>query len=216
MKFNAIFQALVPKDNKFISLFEKGAINLVKTSELLKELVLVADNVDKRNEMIKGIKEFEKCGDEITHTIFDELNKTFITPFDREDIQSLTSSIDDVVDGINSACKKIKLYNPKKFSPEFIKMADYIFEAATEINRAIADLKNIKNSSKIHEACISINTIENLADDLNHQYLSNLFEYEKDAIELIKMKEIMQNLERAVDCAENVSDVLKAIIIKNA
>jgi len=73
MKFNTIFQFLVPKDSKFISLFEKGAENLVKTSGLLKELVLVTDDVNKRNEMIKGIKEFEKCGDEITHTIFDEL-----------------------------------------------------------------------------------------------------------------------------------------------
>jgi len=215
MRFNTIFQYFVPKDDKFTSLFELAASNLVEATELLKKLV-VTEDVVKRAEMVQCIKEYEKKGDEYTHKVFEELNKNFITPFDREDIQSLTSCIDDVLDNINSACFKIKLYKPKKLTSEFEKMCEYQNECAKEILRAVSELKNIKKSKHILEACININTLENLADDLYHNYQTYLFENEKDAIELIKMKEIIQNFERAVDCAENCADVLKSIMIKNS
>ncbi len=216
MAISSIFQILVPKDNKFIGLFEKGAANLMKAAELLKELTAAPEDISRRNSITATIKEHEKCGDDITHTIFNELNKTFITPFDRDDIQGLASSVDDVLDGINDSCQKIMLYNPKVLSPEFAKMAEYIFESSEEISNAVMDLKNIKNSGKIKEACININTIENHADELYHNYLSYLFEKETNAVELIKKKEIMQILEKTVDMSENVSDVIKSIIVKNS
>ncbi|MDD3878305.1 MAG: DUF47 family protein [Bacteroidales bacterium] len=215
MRFNTIFQFFVPKDDKFITLFEKASTNLLEASEVLKELI-VTEDVALRNEMVQQIKDIERKGDDITHRIFEELNKNFITPFDREDIQSLTSSIDDVLDNINGACYKIKLYKPKKITTDFNKMCECLNQCAIEISIAVYELRYIKNSKKILQSCININSFENIADDLYHNYLTFLFDNEKDAIELIKMKEIMQNFERAVDCAENVSDVIKSIIIKNS
>ncbi len=215
MSLSRIFQLLVPKDNKFMNLFEEDAENLVKTAMLLKILVST-DNVEQRNSYVIQIKEHEDMGDEITHTIFDELNKTFITPFDRDDIHELTASIDDVVDHINSSCQKIKLYNLKTITSEFVQMAEYIYQASKEIETAIKAMKNMKNPKEVHAACIHINSIENLGDDEYHTALNKLFERETDAIELIKKKEILQSMERAIDCAENVSDIIKTILIKNA
>ena len=148
MRFNTIFQYFVPKDDKFTTLFELAAANLLEATELLK-ILIVTEDVAKRNEMVQKIKDYEKKGDEYTHTIFDELNKNFITPFDREDIQSLTSCIDDVLDNINSACFKIKLYKPKKLTVEFEKMCEYQYECAKEILKAVRELKHIKNSKLI-------------------------------------------------------------------
>ncbi len=214
MRFNNIFKYFVPKNDTFTLLFEKAASNLLETTEFLKILIVTKD-IAKRDEMVYKIKEFEKKGDEFTHMVFDELNKNFITPFDREDIQTLASCIDDVLDNINSACFKIRLYKPQELSTAFEKMCICLHDCSREIHRAVFELKNIKRSKIIFDACVNINTQENIADDLYHNYQSYLFDNEKDAIELIKLKEIIQNLERAVDCSENVSDVLKSILIKN-
>lgn len=167
MSLSRIFQLLVPKDNKFLSLFEEDAENLVKTAMLLKILVST-DNVEQRNTYVTQIKEHEDMGDEITHTIFDELNKTFITPFDRDDIHELTASIDDVADYINSSSQKIKLYNLKTITSEFVQMAEYIYQASKEIETAIKAMKNMKNPKEVHSACIRINSIENLGDEEYH------------------------------------------------
>lgn len=214
MRLNSFLKLFLPKDDTFISLFKNAASNLLEATDLLNTLIVTEDTA-KRDLLIQKIKDFERKGDEYTHSIFDELNKNFITPFDREDIQLLTSSIDDVLDNINSACYKIRLYKPKRLTSEFEKMCAYLHECAKEIHRAVFELKNINNSKIILEACININTLENLADELYHNFQTYLFETETDAIELIKLKEIIQNFEKAVDCAENVSDVIKSILIKN-
>jgi len=215
MNISKIFQILVPKDKKFFPLFEASTENLVKAAVTFRELLSTHDYLD-RISVIRHIKELENKGDEFTHTIFNELGTTFITPFDREDIHALTSSLDDVLDYINGAAQRVEMFKPLEFSPEFIKLSELLIEASKEIEIAVKELRNLKHPQKIRESCIKINSIENRADDVYHYKLQSLFETEKDAIELIKRKEIIETLEKAIDKAEDVSDVLKTIIIKVA
>jgi predicted phosphate transport protein (TIGR00153 family) len=215
MNINAIFQFLVPKESKFFPLFIKVAENLLEGTKVFKELTL-EKNPENYNNHIKIIKEIEQKGDILTHDIFTQLNSTFITPFDRQDIQELTSSMDNVLDYINSTCQRIKVYKPKSLPIELPKNADIIIESAELIYFSINNLKSYKNYEKIKDACIKINSLENEADDLYHIAASALFDNEKDPIELIKIKEILQTIEKVTDAAEDVSDVLKTIIIKQA
>lgn len=215
MKLNAVFQFLVPKDSKFFPLFVKVAENLVVGCKAFKELADGKDN-NKYEEHVDKIKEIEQKGDNYTHDIFKELNSTFITPFDRQDIQDLTCSIDNVLDYINSSCQRIKSYKPKRLPDEYSKFADVLVESAELILYSLNEIQSHRNYNNIKHACVKINTLENVADELYHTGLQNLFENEKDPIELIKMKEILQSIEKATDCAEDVSDVLRAIIIKQS
>ena len=202
-----------PKEKKFFPLFEASAENLVKAAIQLNKYFLVKDKEEKEK-IIIAIKEFEKAGDEITHELYHELNKTFITPFDREDINKLSGSLDDVMDMMNGFCQKMRNHPPQKESQYFLELSELILMATREIKIAILELKNLKYPKKIVEACIRINEIENQADDVYHISLSELFENEKDAVELIKTKEMLSVLEKATDRAEDVSDVLKSIIVK--
>jgi uncharacterized protein len=215
MGLSSIFQVIVPKQKVFFELFDKGAENLVHSAEHLKKLMSTTDQYEKES-LIVQIKECETTGDNITHRIYDDLNRTFITPFDRDDIQKLASSIDDVVDYIDSASRKVKLYKPKSYMEEYSNIADLIYQASLEIKNVIEGLRRLKKPKEILTACIKINEIENKADIVYHHALSQLFEKETDAIELMKKKEIMEALERATDSAEDVSDVIKTIIIKSA
>jgi predicted phosphate transport protein (TIGR00153 family) len=206
---------MVPREKKFFPMFEASSVNIVKSAELFKTL-LSTNNQDIRETLFREIKDLETKGDEITHTIFDELDTTFITPFDREDVHKLAFTLDDVLDFINGSSQRIKLYKPKIFPDEFIAFSELILEGTIEIETAIKELRKLKKPNEISRACIRINEIENEADDLYHIILSELFEKEIDAIELIKKKEIIQTMERAADRIEDVADVLKTIIIKVA
>lgn len=213
MGLNRFLKLLTPKEKKFYPMFEESADNLVAGAILLNKMFMVQDQAEKEKIMLQ-IKEHEKIGDEITHHLYDELNKTFITPFDREDVNRLTCSLDDVMDYINSVCSKIRNHPPKEQPEFFLDLSELIMQAAREIKVAIAELENLKNPKKIMDACIRINEIENQADDIYHKSLSILFENETNAVELIKIKEILASLEKATDKAEDVSDVLKSIIVK--
>ena len=142
MKLSRIFQILVPKDTKFFDLFEKDLANLVTGAELFVKLVKENDT-ELQVETIKQIKEIENVGDDITHQIFQELNKTFITPFDREDIHELASTIDDVMDCINGSAQRIKMFKPQHLIPEFARIAELIHSACSELLVAIKELKNL-------------------------------------------------------------------------
>ncbi|OIP03139.1 MAG: hypothetical protein AUJ97_05170 [Bacteroidetes bacterium CG2_30_32_10] len=215
MKLSRIFQILVPKDTKFFELFEKDVENLVVGAALFVKLVNENDTA-LQVETIKKIKEIENIGDDITHNIFKELNQTFITPFDREDINQLAATLDDVLDCINGSAQRIKMFKPHHLIPEFGKIAELIYDACNELKVAIKELKNLKHPEKITESCIRVNYIENQVDEMYHTAISSLFETQTNAIELIKLKEIAATMEKATDKAEDVSDVIKTIIIKNA
>ncbi len=216
MNLDSILKIFVPKDHSFFPLFESDAQNLVKAAMLLKELV-ASNDADNHERLYKEIKDVEHLGDEITDNTYKQLNKSFITPFDREDIHQLTSNIDNVVDSINGISRRVCLYKPKKLIPAYKEIADLIYEAAIEIEKAIHCLKDpVTNKEKITKACIRVKEIEHDADELYFIGVSELFEKEEDPKELLKNNKILEIFERCVDEEEDVTDTLKAILIKMA
>jgi len=216
MKISQFVSFLAPKENKFYPLFNRQSDLLLEASEYLLKFASATD-WEEREEIYKSIKLCETQADDITHTIFNELNRTFITPFDREDIQLLASKMDDVLDYINSAIKQCVLYKPKVFTHFMDDITALIYQGAVHLHTAFHLLPEIQKSpDKILAACIKVNEIENEADDVYDHFLRELFENEKNAIELVKRKEIFAYLEEATDRAEDVTDVIKSIIIKFA
>lgn len=215
MKLDKIFQILVPKDKKFYPLFKEASTNVVAASVLLTEMVRKAHNGE-RAEYVTRIKTLEHIGDDYTKTLLKELNKTFITPFDREDILELANRLDGVVDLINTTAKRIVLYNLTEIPSEFIEMADLILTCAKEIDSMFNGLKDVHSLLQYKDSCRLIHDIESQSDEINHQYLAKIFQEETNGIELIKKKDILTSLEKAIDRCEDVADVIQTIIIKNA
>ena len=216
MSLNSIFQYFVPKDKKiFFPLFEQGASNVVTMATVLVEAVN-STNPTSREEMFKQIDRLENKGDEITHQVYLELGKNFITPFDREDIHLLASAIDDVADNIQGAANRMSLYRIDDFNDAIKKLSDLILQASIDLEKAIRELKDLKNVRNIADSCIRINSVENQADYVFDRAVADLFLYEKDAIRLIKYKEILSSLETATDMCEDAANVMESILVKNA
>ena len=216
MNIDKFLKFFVPKDHSFFPLFAEDAQNLIKAASLLR-ILMASTTVEDHEKVNKEIKDIELIGDEITNKTFVQLNKSFITPFDREDIHELTAHIDDVVDSINGVSRRICLYKPKKLIPVYKEMAELIFNAATEIEVCIQGLNDAAaNKDKILVACDKVKNIEHLADELYFVGVSELFEKEEDPKELLKNNKILEILERCVDEEEDVTDTLRAILIKMA
>jgi hypothetical protein len=215
MKANSYVKVFTPKIHTFFSLFENNAHNLVKASLLLKELMSSAEIVEYER-IYTEIQEIEHIGDEITKNTYELLNKSFITPFDRKDIHELTAHIEQTVDSINGISRRFCIYKPGRILPVYLTMADLILEAAKEIEKAVRCLKNPSSCKKIlQEAFKKVKNIEHEADDLYFNGISELFEKEDNTIELIKKNKILEILESCVDEEEDVTDTLKAILIKS-
>jgi predicted phosphate transport protein (TIGR00153 family) len=210
-----IKKLLLPKEEKFFPMFEDMAELISKAAHALGR-VFESPDPALEVETFKEIKLLETKADDIVHRVFDTLDTTFITPFDREDIQQLTSKMDDVMDFINSTSHKVQLYKPKRMLPQFRELNLVVTRGCEQIRIAVMELHNLKNPGKINDACVKINELENIADDIYHQLISELFDTETDPIELIKNKEILETLESTTDRIEDVSDILKTIIIKSA
>ena len=216
MSLNSIFQYFVPKDKKvFFPLFENAASNVVAMATILVESVN-SKNPETREDLFKQIDKLENKGDEITHQIYLELGKNFITPFDREDIHSLASAIDDVADNIQGAANRMSLYRIDDFNDHIKKLSDLILQASADLEKAVRELKDLKNVRNIADSCIRINSVENQADCVFDRAVADLFLYEKDAIRLIKYKEILASLETATDMCEDAANVMESILVKNA
>ena len=205
---------LVPQDRHFFPMFENLSDIVLKAAGILQE-VLEHDDPVKHKDLLKQIKEYETNCDEITQKVFDELDKSFITPFDRENMNQLTSSLDSVIDSINGVSQRIRYYRPNNIPSEFKNFGKLILNGCTYINNAILELRNLKKPEKILKACRKMSEIESSADDIYHSTISEIFKKEKDAIELIKQKEILETMERTTDRIENVSDILKTIVLKS-
>lgn len=213
---NSLFSRFTPKEPKFFPLLKQLSEVLTASSALLVES-LQHDLPAERADYYKIIKEKEREGDRLTHRIFDELGTTFITPFDREDIHDLASCMDDVIDGINSCVKRITIYNPRPISESGKELSRLIQEEALLICKAMDELETFrKKPATLSDYCIKLHDIENQADDVYEFFITKLFEEEKDCIELIKIKEIMHELERTTDAAEHVGKILKSLIVKYA
>lgn len=216
MNIDKVLKIFVPKDHSFFPLFESSAQNLVKAAVLLRELMSFQGQ-EEHERLNKEIKDLEHIGDEITDKTYSQLNTSFITPFDREDIHELTAHMDDVVDSINGISRRICLYRPKHLMPVYSEMAELIYQASREIEVAIDCLRDpAKNKDKITGACERVTEIEHKADELYFIGVSELFEKETDTKELLKNNKILEILERCVDEQEDVTDTIKAILIKMA
>ena len=216
MNIDKFLKIFVPKDHSFFPLFEHASSNLVKAARMLKELMSKEDPAE-HDRINKEIREIEHIGDDITNKTYEQLNKSFITPFDREDIHELTSNIDDIVDSIYGISKRICLYKPKKFLSVYKKLADLILEAAIEIEKTVICLKDpASHIEKITASCNKVKAIESSADEIYFEGILHLFEEEENPKELLKNNKILEILERCVDEEEDVTETIKSILIKIA
>jgi uncharacterized protein len=212
---NNIFSYFIPKDKKFFPLFEKASANLVSISILVNQLVNTPEIAD-REPIHKKIEDLEHVGDELTHQIYIELGKSFITPFDREDIHSLATALDDIADYMHGASNRILLYNVVEMSEPIKKLAELVGQSCVDVDKAIKELKNLKNIRLIADSCVRINSIENQADYIFDRAIGDLFDFENDAKTIMKYKEVLSALETATDMCEDVANVLETILVKNA
>ncbi|XVJ68130.1 MAG: DUF47 domain-containing protein [Lacibacter sp.] len=205
----------LPKDKIFYKLFEEVSITSLEMSRLLKKMVS-EPSFDEREIILREIEDLEHKNDDITHKIFTELSRNFITPFDREDIHYLASAMDDVADYIFASAKKINFYRVDPLHESFSKMAELIVQGCDNIAKAVSELKDMKNMRQITDALVRVNSIENQADDIFDLSIERLFATETDAKEVIKKREIYQVMEIATDKCEDAANVIESIIVKYA
>ena len=206
----------VVKEKSFFPLFVKSAENISAAASLLLQQAQESDP-DERRMLSHRIKERETEGDTITHQIVDVLMNAYITPFDRDDIHDLAEGMDGFLDSIRDSSKKIAIYQPKDSSKKLIEIADYIHRAADIMVEATKHFDTLRKDAKvIDKLCDEIKEIEHTVDDIYESYMSNLFEFDKDAIELVKKKNIAQALEDTSDVAKAVSSKIRSIVVKNS
>ncbi len=215
MGISNLFSFLVPKNGLFFDLFAEDTANLLEQANEFNKLFATSDKTEQLA-IIRRVKELENKGDEITHKIFLELSANFITPFDREDIHELATCIDDIADYIQGTASRIELYKVDEFSKTMELLSEVLVKQVNEIDAAVKDMRNMRNAGRVREAIVRINSLENHADDLFDEAIARLFADEVPALELIKMKEVLSNLETATDKCEDVANVLESILVKNS
>jgi len=201
---------LIPRDDTFFEMFSQMSENLIAGARTLVGLFTDYTDLDAK---VAEIRRIERVGDEMTHAVLTKLNQSFITPFDREDIHQLTSSLDDVLDLMNAACARIIMYRITNPPPVALELARVILLQSQEVQRALSLLR--KNGD-ILTHCVEINRLENEADVVSRAAIGQLFDQEKDPITLLKGKELIEFLELATDKAEDVANVLETIVLKSS
>ena len=201
---------LVPREAKFFDMFADMSANLQEGARVLADVLRTGEAVAVK---AQRIKELEHRGDDMTHAVITKLNQTFITPFDREDIHKLASSLDDVLDFINAAADRLILYKITNVPPPAWELADIIVKQCEQLTQAVQKLEKHDN---VLDYCVEINRLENEADHVVRTAIANLFDTEKDPIALIKIKELYETLERATDKAEDAANVLESVVVKSA
>ncbi|MDR0814388.1 MAG: DUF47 family protein [Bacteroidales bacterium] len=215
MKINSILSFLTPKDTKFIPLLRDTAAILVEAGDLLDQFFRASGKQQK--EICELIKVQESKADKTTGRIFKLLNEIFITPFDREDIHELANNMDDVMDSINRSAHKVIMYSPAELPKYTRKMAEIIQRGTVEIATAIEELASFRrNDRKIRKSCKEIKNLEELADTIYEEGIIDLFHGDFKTLELFKLKEVLQELEKAANKINQTGKVLKTIIVKYA
>ena len=214
MSINSIFQFLVPKDKKFFPLFEEASSNLVQLASILHEAVNLP--LKERDLLFQKIDELEQKGEDITRLTNLELSRNFITPFDREDIHALITSIDYVADNLHGASSRMRLYQVDKITKSIRKLTEINLEACQNIDSAGKELRDLKKMKKITDACSRINKLEGKSDSVYDKAVADLFENETDAKNIIKYKEVLSVLETATDKCKRVASVLESISVKHS
>jgi uncharacterized protein len=201
---------LVPQRKEFFQLFNQASANAVAISRALVDLLAQAPNGSQ--ERIRDIKDLEHEGDRLTHEVVNLLNRTFVTPFDRDDMYRLAGALDDICDHVDEAAGNIVGYGVKEIRPAAKAQGDVILRAASKLQEAVARLEGFKDSSR---QLMELRDLEDEGDRLNREAVSELFRTSNDAIAIIRWKDIHEALEEAVDACENAADVLEAIVVKN-
>jgi uncharacterized protein Yka (UPF0111/DUF47 family) len=212
---NIFARLLAPKNKIFYELFEKSADNVHQMGMLLMK-VINEPEFDKRQTVISQMEDVEHANDELTHLLFTELGRNFITPFDREDIHYLASALDDIADFVFASAKKINFYRVDPNDTGIHKLTELIIQSTGEVRKAVGELRNMKNMRLITECLVRINSLENEADDIFDMSIERLFATEPDAKEVIKKREIYQVMETATDKCEDAANVIESIIVKYA
>ncbi|MHC5035268.1 MAG: DUF47 domain-containing protein [Planctomycetota bacterium] len=201
---------LLPKEEKFFVMLASSAENLLEGAKAMKDLV--EDYTDVKQK-VSNIKQIEHEGDKIIHQIMDKLDKTFITPIEREDIHILASELDDVLDAIEGIASRLYNFKIPKPTPECVRLVNIVYQAVEQIKAAISDLEHFDN---LRPFCIKINSLENEADQISQEMIGQLLDKEPDWRVAIKWKEIYGRLETAADHCENIADVIESIVVKSA
>jgi len=204
--------SLLPKEVKFFDYLNMQAENIVKTAECFRAAVKKGSFDE---EAVKRIKNFEHEGDTLAHEIVDMLNRTFITPIDREDIYALANTLDDIVDMLNSMSNRIRLYKLNTNDEHMLMFADTIDQSAQALAAAVKHMQDTKRARRVLDYCIEVNRLENMGDQLREKAISRLFDTEKDPIMVIKWKEIYEVAEGTLDTCEHVAKVIEAILVKH-
>ena len=205
--------SLMPRGKIFFELYQESAENMVETAELMKNMV---DNWETTEHSVEQIEEYEHKGDNTTHRIIELLHRTFVTPFDREDMATLAHSLDDIVDLIHAATVAMHIYKidtPKEGAKE---LAGIIVTATKEVEVALKQLRHHPNLKQVLEHCIEINRLENAADKVFRSAMVELFENCDNTADIIKWREILEHMESATDRCEDVANVLEGVALKHA
>jgi len=200
---------IIPREEKFFDFFEQAAQNILRGAEALKSMM---DSYLDPGASASRLKDLEHEGDKITHQIIKKLNQTFITPIDREDIYSLTSALDDVLDLIEAVADRMVLYKIESPTPEARDLSNIIYDSAKEIARAINLLSGLDH---VYDHCVEINRLENDADRITRDAIARLFQGDYGPFEVIKWKEIYETLEAATDKCEDAANIIEAVVLKH-
>jgi predicted phosphate transport protein (TIGR00153 family) len=202
--------SLVPQKREFYALYNRAAANAVAIAQALIELL--ERFPEGSDGLVRNIKELEHEGDRLTHEVVDLLNRTFVTPFDRDDMYRLAGALDDICDHVDDAAEKVTGYGVREIRSQATEQAKVIHRSAGKLQEAIAQLEGFKDSQR---QLIELRELEDEGDRIVRQALSELFNGGSDAIALVRWKDIHEALEEAVDACENAADVLEAILVKN-
>jgi hypothetical protein len=212
-KESRMFFRFLPKNFNFFDLFDQQAGYVSDAAAFFKELVS-RGGIDESS--FQKMKDIEHKGDKVAHEIMDQLNKTFITPFDREDIHSLTKELDDVIDMIYTIVNRLKVYKITHVEKNLVEFASVIEQSVKEVSSAVKGLRHPKHHKAVLEACHETNRLENVGDSMRDLMLAELFEKAKDPVYVIKWKEIYQDAETVLDICEDVAHVVESILVKQA
>ena len=205
--------SLIPREKKFFILFEQSAQNVVKIAQQLKDLVNTWENVKERVGVIASL---EHEGDAITHQIVAELHRTFVTPFDREDIALLAESLDDVTDFIHSAADAMLIYKVERPTDKAKELTDILLQAVLEVQKGVSEIHGRIDRDKLLKLCVEINRLENVGDNVYRSAIAELFVNSADFAYLIKWREIYEDIETAIDRCEDVANILEGVALKYA
>jgi hypothetical protein len=205
--------AFLPKTSNFFDLFDKQVDYAIEAAVHFKG---IASRGMVDEEAVQRMRDIEHAGDEVAHSIIEQLNKTFITPFDREDIHALAKELDDVIDMVHTIVNRLMVYKLTGVNRNLVEFANVIEDSVRSVACAVKGLRNLKNLKSISDACVEANRLENVGDSMRDKVLMELFETEKDPIGVIKWKEVYEDSETVLDICEDVVHVVQSILVKQA